>query len=227
MCRIIEQFAEKLVAIMGRLMYFPTVTALKPNCPQVSWLSPTELSRCPFEKWIDITCTNFKRSFFWKQAKLLSSSLWCVYQTLWNIVLKWGPVASVSQDKWLFRFLVTHACYHAGASANILYLLPTYVRVLFNSCGWHRGCAFPGCNPLSGCRKGVLGALATTSCAPCKMGAVMLSFSYCLCLVLYPGTVHCSCSKWAHFPRKRKKWYKNTENSSFLELLTSTNSFPK
>lgn len=146
-----------------------------------------------------------KGLFFWKQAKLLSSSFWHVYQTCWNIALYWAPVASVSQDKQLFRFPVTLVCYHARAPANILYLLPTYVRVLFNSCGWNRGSVVPGCNLLSCCRKGVLRALALSCCAPCKMGVVMLSFSYCMGWVLHPGTRCCCCSKWAHFPRKRKK----------------------
>lgn len=47
MCLI---FSKKLVTVTRRLIYFPTVTALKPNCPWVSWLSPTRLSHCPFEK---------------------------------------------------------------------------------------------------------------------------------------------------------------------------------
>lgn len=160
LCLIIQHFAEILVAVMRRLIYFPTVTALKPNCPQVSWLSPTQLSCCPFEKWTDITRTNFKSFFFffsWKQAKWLSSSLWCVYQTCWNIVLNWAPVASISQDKRLFRFPVTLVHYHTVAPANIFCLLPTYIKVLFNR--WNRGSAFPGHNPLCRCRKGVIRAL--------------------------------------------------------------------
>lgn len=140
--------------------------------------------------------------FFWKRAELLSSSLWCVYQTCQNIAPNWAPVASMSQDKRLFRFPITLGHYHVRAPANILYLLPTCVRVLFNSWGWNRGSVFPGCNPLSRCRRGVLGARAA-SC--CKTGAAALSFSYCTCRVLHPGTMCCRCSKWAYFPRKRKK----------------------
>lgn len=61
---IIQHFAKKFVAVTSKLINIPTVTALKHNCPWVSWLSPAQLSCCPFEKkWTDITCTNFKRSF--------------------------------------------------------------------------------------------------------------------------------------------------------------------
>lgn len=135
-----------------------------------------------WKKWTDITCTNFRRVFllvcffFWRQAELFSSSLWCFYQTCWNIALNWGPVASISQAKWLFRFPVTLGHYHSRTPARILYLLPAYVGVLFISCGWNRGSVFPGCNPLSHCRKGALRALAASCCGPCEMGAVMLFF---------------------------------------------------
>lgn len=44
----------------------------------------------------------------------------------------------MSQDKRLFRFPITLGHYHVRAPANILYLLPTCVRVLFNSWGWNR-----------------------------------------------------------------------------------------
>lgn len=127
-----------------------------PHCHSIKTASPLgflvisrELSQCPLE-WTDITCTNVKRSVLsWKQTVILSSHLWCIYQTWWNIVLNWAPVASISQDKRVFRFPVTLVPYHARAPANILFLLPTYVRVLFNSCSWNRSSAFPGCNPLS------------------------------------------------------------------------------
>lgn len=176
MCLIIEHFAKKLVAVTRRLIYFPTVTTLKPNCPQVSWLSPTQLSRCPLEKNELTSHAQTSKGlfffFFWKQAKLLSSSLWCVYQTCWNIALNWAPVASISQDKRLFRFPITLGHYHNRAPANIVYLLPTYVKVLFNSCGWNRGSVIPGCNPFYCCRKGVLRAFTASCVVPCRMGAV-------------------------------------------------------
>lgn len=138
--------------------------------------------------------------FSCRQAELFSSSLRHFYQTCSNIALNWGLVASVSQIKWLFRFPVTLGHYHSRTPARILYLLPTYVRVLFISCGWSRGSVFPGCNPLSHCRKGALSALTASCCDPCEMGAVMLFF-----ILLHPGTVHCCCLKWAHFPRKRNE----------------------
>lgn len=93
LCLIIQHFAEILVAVMRRLIYFPTVTALKPNCPQVSWLSPTQLSCCPFEKWTDITRTNFKRLFFFfleTGKMIIKQSLVCLPNLL-EYCVELGP----------------------------------------------------------------------------------------------------------------------------------------
>lgn len=47
---ISKHFAKTYVAVTRRLINIPTVTALKDNCPWVSWLSPAQLSCCPFKK---------------------------------------------------------------------------------------------------------------------------------------------------------------------------------
>lgn len=47
---ISKHFAKKYVVATRRLINISTVTALKHNCPWVSWLSPAQLSCCPFEK---------------------------------------------------------------------------------------------------------------------------------------------------------------------------------
>lgn len=153
MCLVTAHIAEKLVAVTRRLIYFPTVTALKPNCPWVSWLSPTQLSCCRSEKTELTSHAQTSKGLFPGKRQNYYQADSGVFTKLVGIV-HWIEVLLLLYHKIMFPFTLVH--YHARAPANILYLLPTYVRVLFNSCGWGRGSAFPGCNPLSYCRKGLL-----------------------------------------------------------------------
>lgn len=129
LCLIIQHFAEILVAVMRRLIYFPTVTALKPNCPQVSWLSPTQLSCCPFEKWTDITRTNFKRFVFFffpgnRQNDYQAVS--GVFTKLAGILCWIGPLLLLYHKISDYSGFLSHLC------ITTLWLLP-----IFSACCLH------------------------------------------------------------------------------------------
>lgn len=203
---ISKHFAKKYVVVTRRLINIPTVTALKHNCPWVSWLSPAQLSCCPFEKkWTEIMTSHEPASkglffFFRETGKIIFQADSDIFTKLVGI-LHWSGDLLLLHPKlnacsgFLSHLGITTAGLLPGFCTCCLHMWEYYLL------------AVAGTGAL--CSQDVIlsptaGKVPSEPLLPPVVVPVKWEQWWCSFVLLHPGTMSCCCSKWAHFPRKRK-----------------------
>lgn len=203
---ISKHFAKKYVVATRRLINISTVTALKHNCPWVSWLSPAQLSCCPFEK-------NELRS--WHHMNQLQKVFFFFFLETGKIIFK---------QTLMFLPNLLEYCTEVGTCCLLhpklnacsgflshLGITPAGLLPGFCTCCLHMWEYYLLAVARTGalCSQDVIlsptaGKVPSEPLLPPVVVPVKWEQWCCSFILLHPGTMSCCCSKWAHFSRKRK-----------------------